>query len=112
MSGNYYPDKWLVVRINHIDIKSFYKVFAVWTGGYGKGDGWKLNSGITEVVDHGDGYEFKGESGSSYFCSKRTYGTSFYGESILSHLMATAPSVNSSIEILPEDTNFMELEYK
>ena len=110
---DYYPDRWFIVKINsEIYDKTFYKVFAVWVGGYAQGDSWRMSSGIKEVIDHETGYEFKNESGSSYFCSKNSYGTSAYGQGILRRIFETAVDAQSTIEVVPEDTNFMELKYE
>ncbi len=67
------PDKWLVLNID--DGKApFQKVFATWAGGYITEDSWRLNSGITEVKDEGDFWDFVGESGSVYRCHKEMQG--------------------------------------
>ena len=78
----YTPDRWIILEINNDGIRH-QRVFAGWCGGYGTGDSWRMNSGITEVIDLGDSFEFKGESGSSYICHKGNYGMSAYMNSIL-----------------------------
>jgi hypothetical protein len=68
------PDRWLVVTIitpeGPLD-----KVLMGWWGGYLGSDSWRLNSGVTEVLDEGDAFVFVGLSGSQYRCYKAAYGT-------------------------------------
>ena len=111
MSADYFPDKWVVVKITAPDVL-LYKVFACWYGGYAGSDSWKMNSGITKVTEVGNNYDFEGHSGSIYTCHKDCYGLNFYGESVLNRFIeAAAKTGESTIEIMPENTNFMELKY-
>lgn len=106
---DYRPDKWVVVKIGD---KNLYKVFACWYGGYAGSDSWKLNSGITKVTLEGNVYSFEGSSGSVYECHKDIYGTNMYGRSVLGEMISRAADNDVVIEIMPEDTNFMELTYE
>lgn len=80
--STYVPDRWIVLEFNYKgDI--IRKVFAGWYGGFANGDSWKLSSGVTDVTEHEDRYEFLNHSGSTYVCYKKAYGTSTYMGSIL-----------------------------
>lgn len=110
--SDYHPDKWVVVKISSDTIPAIYKVFACWYGGYAGSDSWKLNSGITKVTLEGYCYDFEGSSGSVYSCHKESYGTNFYGMSVLSNMIDKAKDSGITIEILPEETNWLELNYE
>ena len=66
----YTPDRWVIVRITQENDEVIHKVLAGWSGGYLDGDSWQLNSGIKEVRDLGNEYQFIGYSGSIYRCHK------------------------------------------
>jgi hypothetical protein len=110
--SDYNPDKWMVVKITGNDLPPVYKVFACWTGGYLDGDSWKLNSGITAVKENTDYYFFDGSSGSCYACRKGMYGATVYGYGILKNLIDKASANGITIEILSEDTDWMEITYE
>ena len=107
--SDYNPDKWLVVKINSKE--PHYRVFACWYGGYLGSDSWKLNSGITKVTFEDNVYSFEGSSGSFYHCHKNTYGASGYGSSVLSRMIEESKEKDIVIDILPEETNWLELDY-
>jgi hypothetical protein len=109
MSKEYIPDKWLVVKIEGEKFPLTYKVFACWYGGYLDGDSWKLNSGITKVTKEDGFYLFEGYSGSVYSCSEKRYGATIYGHGVLHDIMHKSEQTGVNIEILPEDTNWLEL---
>jgi hypothetical protein len=107
----YNPDKWLIVKINSEN--PHYRVFATWGGGYLNGDSWKLNSGITKVTENQDYYFFEGSSGSTYVCRKGMYGSTGYGWAVINNMRdQSAEEQNITIDILPEETNVMELAYE
>lgn len=108
--SDYVPNRWVVVRIIK-DHECIYKVFACWYGGYGGSDSWKINSGITRVSLVDDVYEFDGHSGSVYRCHQHAYGTSGYGGSVLHDMIARAGEAGVEIVIMPEDTNWLTLDY-
>jgi hypothetical protein len=110
---SYQPDKWLIVKITgHKDqTKPVYKVFACWYGGFASGDSWKLNSGITKVTLEGFVYSFEGYSGSTYECHTDCYGANFYGMSVLDGLIERSKEHGVTIEIMPEHTDWMVLDY-
>jgi hypothetical protein len=85
-----------------------YKVFACWYGGLGGSDSWQFNSGIVKVELVDNYYEFHGTSGSVYSCHKNSYGTNGYGGSVLANFIDKA---DYKIEIMPESTNWKELNY-
>jgi hypothetical protein len=85
--NTYTPDRWVVIDIATATDRHS-RVFAGWYGGYTSGDSWKMNSGITEVQDHGEFIDFVGESGSVYKCHKHGYGMSGYMFNILEGFIA------------------------
>ena len=109
--SDYIPDKWVVVKITGNDLPVVYKVFACWYGGWAGSDSWKLNSGITSVTQQGRVYSFEGSSGSVYECHEDCYGTNFYGLGVLNSMIERAKKNGIEIEIMPEETDFMELNY-
>ena len=109
--STYNPDRWMVVSITH-NSKTHYRVFGVWGGGYLNGDSWKLNSGITKATLVDDEYHFEGSSGSVYVCRKNSYGSSGYGWGLLNSMIEDAIKQGALIQILEEDTDFLELSYE
>ena len=111
--SDYIPDRWVVIKISGYkdNPTPVYKVFACWYGGFARGDSWKLNSGITAVTQEGRTYSFSGASGSVYECHEDCYGTNFYGGSVLDGMIDKAKLNGLEIEVLPEETDFMELDY-
>lgn len=92
------PHRWLLVKVHD----GTYKVFATYNGGYFEEERWRMNSGIEEVTERKDCWEIKGYSGSLYRCWKEAYGTTGYGENILSgfQLMTKDLTVLSEKEAL------------
>lgn len=109
--SEYHPDKWVVVKITGHDYPTLYKVFACWYGGYAGSDSWKLNSGITKATLEGYVYSFEGSSGSVYQCHKDTYGLNMHGGGVLMNMRETAKENGITVDILDEDTNWLELDY-
>jgi hypothetical protein len=81
----YYPDRWVIVKLTNKKGISHNRVFAGWYGGYTGGDSWKLNSGIVAEEVTEDYYDFVGDSGSVYRCYKNAYGMSGYMASVLAN---------------------------
>ena len=106
--SDYTPDRWVVVKITAPNVL-LYKVFACWYGGYIGSDSWQMNSGIVNVESTDDYYDFHGQSGSVYRCYKKSYGTNGYGGSVLQNFIDKA---DYKIEIMPENTNWRELNYE
>jgi len=109
--SDYTPDKWLMVKLTNKENKSHYRIFACWYGGYLGSDSWQLNSGVTKITEDARSYYFEGSSGSVYICNKSFYGSSGYGAGVLGDLI-TESKDTLDIEILPLETNFMELNYE
>ena len=57
---------WIIVKVEYEE-DTFYKVIASVGGGL---NDWRINSGITKVLDKGEYYEVFGCTGSSYICEK------------------------------------------
>lgn len=109
--SQYNPDKWMVIRINSKN--PHYRVFASWGGGYTHGDSWKMNSGITKATLIDGEYHFEGSSGSVYVCRESAYGATGYGYGVLNSIIKRTLDENDVvIDTLPEDTDFLELEYE
>ena len=68
------PDKWIVVKVIEMGGEPVHKVFAGWYGGYCDSDSWKLSSGITDIKENDDYFEFHNVSGSVYKCLRSAYG--------------------------------------
>ena len=97
---NRHPDKWVVLKINAEP--PFYRVFAVWRGGYLSGESWRINSGVDRVEETEDAYLFYGHSGSVYECAKTGYGLTVYGASVIYGWLDVA-------EVMSEDTDWLKL---
>jgi len=110
--SEYRPDKWLVVKVTGKDHPPIHKVFASWHGGWAGSDSWKLNSGNTKCTLVGDVYYFDGYSGSVYMCHKDEYGYTSYGSSVLSTMIDNASKNGIKIEIMPQETNWLEISYE
>ena len=110
--SEYRPDKWVVVKITGKDTPPVHKVFACWYGGWAGADSWKLNSGITKATLKGFAYYFEGSSGSVYECQLNCYGTNMYGQGVLNNLIDKVEKAGGKIEILPEETNWLEINYE
>jgi hypothetical protein len=109
--SEYVPDKWVIIKIEGKNVPLTYKVFACWFGGYLGSNSWKLNSGITKVTKDGEFYLYKGHSGSVYRCHKEAYGTHMYGSGILNDIINKSEEIGVKIEILSENTNWLDLSY-
>ena len=70
------------------------------------------NSGITAVTEKGDYFFFDGSSGSTYACRKGVYGASSYGYGVLENMVNKALEHGVTIEVLPEETNWLEINYE
>lgn len=110
--SEYCPDKWVVVKISSDKNPPIHKVFACWYGGWAGSDSWKLNSGITKATLEGSVYSFEGSSGSVYLCHCDSYGTNSYGSSVLNTMIENAAKNGLTIEILREDTNWLDIHYE
>lgn len=110
--SEYLPDRWVVLKLTTPGYV-LYKVFGGWFGGFADGDSWKLNSGITKVEAKDEELLFHGYSGSVYVCHPAAYGMSGYMASVLDSFQYQATQTEGvTIEVMPEDTNFLEIEYQ
>lgn len=109
--SEYNPDVWVVLKFTTPSY-TIHKVLAGWYGGFADGDCWKLNSGITKVKQEGDFYLFYGSSGSVYRCHKESYRMSGMTSSVLHNLEYQLAETENDVELLPQETNWMELDYQ
>lgn len=108
----YTPDKWIMLKFNYND-DIVYKILGTWLGGYARGDSWRLNSGVTRVEEDQEFYYFYGFGESLYKCHKETYGMGLYTEQVLLNWQKQAEgSADITLEVLQEETNFMEINYE
>ena len=98
----YSPDRWVVVEIESAKHGKIRKVLAGWYGGYLGADEWRLSSGITEVRDLGDLYEFMNESGSVYRCAKTAQGMSTYTHSVFEDYSKKLKDQDASIRVVED----------
>jgi len=111
--STYNPDSWIVIKItSNKGTPPCHKVFATWNGGYAGASTWKLNSGIIKASLVENVYSFEGSSGSVYHCHKDCYRTNLYGTGILYNLIGPAEAQGVIIEILPEQTNWLGINYE
>lgn len=101
----YTPDLWSIIKIELPD-EVIYKVFGSWYGGYARGDSWRLNSGIVDVIEYDDYYEFKGYSGSVYSCPKSAYGWHAYSAGVIKDFQEDAVAKGGTLTVLPKDTDW------
>lgn len=102
----YTPDAWVVIFLNGND--PHYRVLVGWNGGYTQGTSWKLNSGITEVIEEEDYFLFIGSSGSTYACHKEMYGLRISTSYVWNSLKE---KYGDKVSILSEDTNWSEIDW-
>ena len=102
---NYTPDVWIIVEIHSPKHGTQYRVLAGWYGGYLYGDSWRLNSGIVEVKEFDNRYEFIGDSGSVYLCYKSAQRTSGMTQSVLN-------TYSAQLESLKDGSYIKEVEVK
>lgn len=71
-----------------------------------------MNSGIQFVTESEHYYLFQGFSGSIYKCFKSNYGTHMYGHGVLEDIIQRSLEHNVKVEIMPENTNWLDLSYE
>lgn len=70
------------------------KIFASFSGGYTQGDSWKLNSGVTKIIEKNNLYNIYGYSGSVYIVHKKgEWLLSSYNRSVLDGMLEDAEKV-------------------
>jgi hypothetical protein len=55
---------------------------------------------------------FKGYSGSVYSCSEKRYGATIYGHGVLQDIINKSKKAGVTVEIMPDDTNWLDLSYE
>ena len=107
--SEYNPDNWVVLKVKEgKGTFPFYKVLAGWSGGYLSSDSWRINSGVTEVKEDGDYYEFYGESGSCYRCHKECYGLRMNNAGVYKDL-CLQQEFGGQVQLMAEDTDWSKL---
>lgn len=113
--STYHPDKWVMLKITSPKFGICYKVLASWYGGFAGSDSWKLSSGTksASIADIGQAgwINFPQESGSEYTCFLDSYGTNMYTQSILNSWIERLASMDTTIEVMPSNTDFLALSY-
>ena len=99
--STYTPDAWVIIKIITPQ-ETLFKVLAGWYGGFANGDSWKVNSGITSVVETEHSYEFSGYSGSTYVCHKTAERLTGLTASILNSFQEQSKEVEGiTIDVVP-----------
>ena len=106
--SEYMPDNWIVLKIDVEDHPVLYKILAGWSGGYLDGDYWRMNSGITRVVETENTWEFYGSSGSCYVCHKGQYRLRLNNSGIYTRLKKT---YGDGVMMMDEDTDWNGVEW-
>lgn len=110
--SEYTPDRWVMLKIVSSG-QTTYKILAGWGGSYLYGASWKLNSGVTKIEEDGQCYLFSGYSGSVYRCHKNAYGLTGYTAQILASFKKDVEDAEGvHLEMMPDETNFMEINYE
>ena len=104
----YNPDSWIVLKMNYKD-QIIYKVLGGWSGAYIQGSSWRLNSGITGCTESEYHYIFTGYSGSTYQCSKFSYGLRINNAYIFDKFQKQLGQKH--FILMPEDTNWLEMDW-
>ena len=109
--SEYTPDNWVILKIKEGKYdKGLYKVLGGWSGGYLDGDSWRMNSGITGVEKQAHLYGFYGSSGSVYWCHQGSYRLTMANAGVYNSLKENE-AFEGQITLMPEDTNWMEIEW-
>lgn len=109
-SYEYKPDRWVILKFTYSE-ETVYKILAGWGGGYLDGPSWRLNSGCIKVEDDYNFLIFRGYSRNIYRCHKAGYGTTVYTAQILNRLTSGFENKEVKIELMPENTNWLEINY-
>ena len=96
----YSPDTWVILKITS-PTETYYKVLAGWFGGYLNGDNWRVNSGITKIVNHKTHYNIYGNSGSIYTCPKHTERLQNITNGKYEAMKKSGEAHNYQVEIVP-----------
>lgn len=100
----YTADKYEILKITPDGQESHYRLFTSNGGGYVDGDSWRMNSGITSIIEDPDGMlHVRGNSGSEYVVNKDMRGSTAYTSSILSQMIEQAHKHHMQVEIITLD---------
>ena len=105
--SEYTPHNWVILKIT-VDGNTLYKVLGGWSGGFLDGDSWRMNSGITRVVEQDDYWEFYGYSGSCYKCIKGAYRLSMGTSHPYEQLKG---KYSDAVKLMDEDTDWNEVKW-
>ena len=105
--SDYTPHNWVVLKITYSQ-ETLYKVLGGWSGGYLDGDSWRMNSGINLAFEHKEHIDFYGHSGSCYHCHRGSYRLTMATAGVYNQLKER---FGDAVELMPEDTNWMEIEW-
>ena len=100
----YSPDKWVILKIAAEGEETTYKILAGWYGGFAGSNSWKLSSGIT-TIEHDPEFNqthYHQSSGSTYICSKGTYGFSSITQNKFLNWVKQGEENSFTIEAMPE----------
>jgi len=97
------PDRWVIIKIKTPD-ETTLKLFSTWFGGYLDNDSWRLNSGITDIIQEEDYYIVKGHTDTVYKIYKNNTGTSGYtGQVLKNQILGRIPDYIETNVILDID---------
>lgn len=97
----YTPDGYKIIKIQAYESEEFIlKVFGSWSGGYTKGDSWRVNSGITAIEEDEDVYIVYGNSRSRYVLSKTHNSITSYNTRVLTDMIEELCSYGHNVEII------------
>lgn len=111
MMNEYMPDRWVMLRFDS-DEGQVYKILAGWSGSYLEGQSWKLNSGVVKIEEDDQCYLFHGYTGSVYRCRKTAYGMNMIMSEKFNQWNRQKNSGEFLMDLLPVNTNFMEIRYE
>lgn len=88
--SEYHPDVWVIVELagTKVEGSPYHRVLAGWIGGYTGSDVWKMNSGITHIIEHDTHYSIYGTTKSVYQCHKQAERFNNYTHSIFTGFAA------------------------
>lgn len=103
---NYIPDNWVIIKVKGDD--QHYRVLAGWSGGYTTGNSWRMNSGIKHVDETANSFIIYGVSGSSYDCSKESYGLRMNTAFVWTSLQK---KYGDKVELMDENTDWVNVDW-
>jgi len=104
--NEYTCDNWVVIKMKGDE--PHYRLLVGISGGYLDGDSWRMNSGITKVVEDAEFFYFSGYSGSRYRCCKESCMLRTNTANIWTRLQKLH---GDKVERMPEDTDWMKMDW-